>query len=147
MHSNRQFQLLFSVILALPLAAQVDSASLNGTVTDATSATIQGATIEIVSPTTGFRRQVLTGVAGTYQIPGLSIGAYTVTCSKPGFRTVEFKSVDFAVGQPRTIDIRMEVGTVAEAVEVSATLETINRSSAEVGGLIEAAQIKEIPVS
>lgn len=147
MRVNRQFQLLFSIIVALPLAAQVDNASLNGTVTDASSATIQGAVIEIVSPTTGFRRQVLTGVAGTYQIPGLSIGGYTVKCSKPGFRTVEFKEVDFAVGQPRTIDIRMEVGTVSDAVEVSASLETINRSSAEVGGLIEAAQIKEIPVS
>ena len=82
---------------------------------------------------------------GTYQIPGLSIGAYTVTASKAGFRSVEFKNVDLAVGQPRTIDIQMEVGTVAGAVEVNAALETINRTSAEVGGLIESAQIKEIP--
>ena len=90
---------------------------------------------------------MLTGVAGTYQIPGLSIGAYTVTASKAGFRSVEFKNVDLAVGQPRTIDIQMEVGTVAGAVEVNAALETINRTSAEVGGLIESAQIKEIPIS
>ncbi|HEV3197993.1 MAG TPA: TonB-dependent receptor, partial [Bryobacteraceae bacterium] len=93
------------------------------------------------------RRQVLTGVAGTYQIPGLSIGAYTVTASKTGFRPVEFKDVDLAVGQPRTIDVRMEVGSVAEAVEVSAAVETLNRTSAEIGGLIESAQINEIPIS
>ena len=52
-----------------------------------------------------------------------------------------------SVGQPRTIDVRLVVGSVAEAVEVVASLETLNRTSAEIGGLIEPEQIKEIPVS
>ena len=133
--------------LALPVAAQVDQASLNGTVTDASRAVVQGAKVDVVSPTTGIRRQALTGVTGTYQVPGLPIGSYDVTVSKEGFRSAEFKNVELAVGQPRTIDAQLAVGSVSDSVEVTATLETLNRTSAEVGGLIEAEQIKEIPVS
>ena len=77
----------------------------------------------------------------------MAVGIYTVTISREGFKTAEFKNVELAVGQPRTIDARLQVGSVAESVEVTASLETLNRTSAEVGGLIEAEQIKEIPVS
>ena len=55
--------------------------------------------------------------------------------------------MDFSVGQSRTIDARLDVGSTTEAVEVTAPLEAVNRTSAEIGGLIEAEQIKEIPVS
>jgi hypothetical protein len=78
---------------------------------------------------------------------GLAVGVYTITISRPGFRTAEFKNVELSVGQPRTIDAGLQVGSVAESVDVTAALETLNRTSAEVGGLIEAEQIKELPVS
>jgi outer membrane receptor protein involved in Fe transport len=144
MSFRRQIAVLFAV---LPLAAQVDHSSLSGTVTDASGALVQGAKVEVRSSATGFRREMLTGAAGTYQIPAVAIGSYTVTFSKPGFRSAEIKDVELAVGQPRTLDARLEVGAVSDAVEVRASLETLNRTSAEVGGLIEAEQIREIPVS
>jgi outer membrane receptor protein involved in Fe transport len=133
--------------LALPLAAQVDYASLNGTVTDPSGALVQGARVAAVSSATGFRRETTTGAAGTYQMTGLAVGTYAVTVSRDGFKALELKQVELAVGQPRTIDAKLQVGAVADAVEVTASLETLNRTSAEVGGLIEAEQIKEIPVS
>jgi hypothetical protein len=139
--------LVFLGALALPLAAQVDHASLNGTVTDASGALVDRANVEAVSAATGFRRQAMTGTAGAYQISGLPIGVYDVTISKAGFKSVDVKNVELSVGQPRTIDATLAVGPVAESVEVTATAETLNRTSAEVGGLIESEQIKEIPVS
>ena len=144
---KRVFALLFLIGRVLPLSAQVDNASLNGTVMDASRAVIQGARVLAVSSATGFRRETTTSAAGTYQIPGLAVGVYTVTIFKEGFRSADFKNVELAVGQPRTIDARLDVGAVAESVEVNSTIEALNRSSAEVGGLIEAEQIKEIPVS
>src|SRR5438552_3625678 len=124
-----------TLIGSFPLAAQVDHSSLNGTVKDTSGAVIQGAKVEAVSSATGLRRQTMTGDAGTYEIPLLPIGTYRITFSKPGFKSAEFKDVDFAVNQPRTIDARLDVGSVNEAVEVHAALETLNRTSAEVGGL------------
>jgi len=134
------------LFLCLPLVAQVDHASLSGTVTDASSAVVQGASVATVSIETGFRRQTTTGTSGTYQIPGLPIGNYTVTFSKQGFKPVEIKDVELAVGQPRTVDARLQVGATTDTVEVTAEIQTLNRTNAEVGGLVDAEQIKEIPV-
>jgi hypothetical protein len=131
----------------MPLMAQVDRASLNGVVTDASGAVVPGAKVETVSSGTGFQRQTTTGAGGTYQIPGLAIGKYSVAISKDGFKSVSFKDVDFTVGQSRTIDARLEIGSTTVSVEVTAPLEAVNRSSAEIGGLIESEQIKQIPVS
>jgi hypothetical protein len=124
----------------------VDHASLSGTVTDASGAVVQNATVETLSIETGFRRQTITGTGGTYEIPGLPIGVYSVTFSKQGFKPTQVNSVELVVGQPRTIDASLQVGVTTETVEVTGTLETVNRSSAEVGGSVEAAQIKDLPV-
>jgi hypothetical protein len=145
--SQRLRSLALLVFACLPVVAQVDHASLSGTVTDSSGAVVQGAKVESVSAETGFRRQTTTGSGGTYQIPGLPIGAYTVTFSKEGFKPTEFKGVELAVGQPRTVDASLQVGGTSETVVVTAEVQTLNRTSAEVGGLVEAAQIKEIPVS
>jgi hypothetical protein len=135
---------LYAVSAAL---AQTDRSSLSGTITDPSGAVVEGARVEAVSNADGLRRSALTGAAGTYHIEALGIGTFTVTISKTGFRSAEVKGVELAVGQPRTLDARLEVGAIAEAVEVQAVFETMNRTSAEVGGLIEPEQIKEIPVS
>lgn len=135
------------LLFARTLAAQVDSVALSGAVTDASGAIIQDAKIEAVSSATGLRREATTNARGVYQIPALPIGPYKVTITKEGFKPLEFQNVEIAVGQPRTIDARMEVGTISETIQVTATLETVNRTSAEVGGLIQAEQIKEIPIS
>ncbi|HJZ95504.1 MAG TPA: TonB-dependent receptor [Candidatus Solibacter sp.] len=141
-----KLRIILYLATVLPLAAQIDQGSLNGTVKDASGAAIAGATVEARSASTGVRRQSVTGPAGAYQIPMLPVGAYTVTIAKPGFRTSEYKDIEIAIGQ-RTIDVQLAVGAVTESVEVTAVAEAVNRTSAEVGGLIEAEQIKEIPVS
>jgi hypothetical protein len=140
-------KLLILLALNFPVLGQVDHASLNGAVIDASRAVVPGATVEAVSSTTGLRRQTTTGSAGTYQIPALPIGVYTLTVSKAGFHAAEFKDVELTVGQARTIDVQLAVGAVSEAVEVTALSQDFNRTSAEVGGLIGSEQIKEIPVS
>jgi outer membrane receptor protein involved in Fe transport len=153
MTANRHYALRFVSILstiimpALPLAAQVDQVAISGTVTDSSGAAVQGAKIELLSPATGLHRETTTNTTGIYHLPALQIGNYKITISKEGFKSVEFSNVELSVGQPRTIDVRLEVGTISTTVQVTATVETLNRSSAEVGGLIEAEQIKQIPIS
>ncbi len=135
------------IVLVVPLKAQVDQAAISGTVTDASGAVVQAAKIELLSPATGLHRETTTNTAGIYQFPALPIGAYRVSISKDGFNSVEIPNVELSVGQPRTIDVRLEVGRISSTVQVSAIVETLNRTSAEVGGLVEAEQIKAIPIS
>ena len=134
-------------ILALPLVAQVDQAALSGAVSDASGAMVPGARIELLSSANGLHRETVTDAVGIYNFPALPIGSYKIAVSKEGFSTVEIPRVELSVGQPRTIDVRLEVGNISSAVQVATTVETLNRSSAEVGGLIDAEQIKAIPIS
>ncbi len=50
------------------------------------------------------------------------------------------------MGQPRTIDAKLSVGSATATVDVTASLETMNRTNAEVGGMVEPVQIKELPI-
>src|SRR5499433_1785874 len=150
---NRRFAFRFVsvlstiIMLVLPLAAQVDQAAISGTVTDSTGAAVQGAKIELLSPATGLHRETTTNTTGIYHLPALQIGNYKITVSKEGFKSVEFPNVELSVGQPRTIDVRLEVGTISSTVQVPTKVEAVNRTSAEVGGLVDAEQIKAIPIS
>ncbi|HEY4378706.1 MAG TPA: TonB-dependent receptor [Acidobacteriaceae bacterium] len=125
--------------------AQYDRATLNGTVTDGSGAVIPKVKIDLVSVATGFVRETVTGSRGTYQVPALPVGVYDITMSKEGFKPEVLSNVDFAVGQTRTIDAKLQVGTHTEVVEVEAA-EALNRSSAEVGVVIGSEQIKDIPL-
>src|SRR5207237_10390260 len=77
----------------LPLAAQVDRATINGTVSDTSGAVVPHAKIAVVAPSTGFRRETMAGATGAYTVPGLPIGAYDVIVSHTGFETVELKGL------------------------------------------------------
>ena len=135
------------IMLSSSLAAQVDRASLTGTITDSTEAVIGGARIEVVSSSTGFQRQTTSTDAGTFQLSGLPIGIYKVTVEKPGFRTMTIDNVVLSVGQERTIDAQLQIGGITAEVEVSTALEPLNRSSAEVGAVIDSNQIRDVPLN
>ena len=134
---------LFS--FAATALAQVDRATLNGTVTDGSGAVVQNVKIELDSPATGLHREAATNSRGTYQVPALPIGTYKITMSKEGFKPEVLQGVAFQVGKARTIDARLQVGARTEVVEVNAQ-EALNRSSAEVGIVIESQQIQKIPL-
>ena len=126
---------------------QVDRATLSGTVTDATGATMAGAEVTVVAGATGFRRTGLTGVGGAYQLPGLPVGQYTVSVAKQGFNTVKIEQVVLGVGQSRTVDVQLVVGTVNTAVEVVAEVTPLEQKNAEIGTVIGEQQIRNIPLN
>ena len=149
---GRRFRLLppiASLIIMLPLslAAQVDRGSIGGTVTDPSGAVVEGARVELLSPATSLRRETVTNAAGIYGFPALPLGVYNISVTREGFAAFKMVNIALSVGQPRTIDMLLEVGTVSGSVEVTASLQPLNRSSAELGGLVDADQIKGIPIS
>jgi len=133
------------VLVSLPLIAQ-DRAAINGTVTDPSGALIGGANAQLQSPDTGLHRESLTNESGIYEFPSLPVGSYTITITKPGFKPFVIRTVDLLYAQTRTLDARLDVGTTTETAEVTATVEALNRTNGELGGVIEAPQIREIPI-
>jgi outer membrane receptor protein involved in Fe transport len=138
--------LSFSVSLPIFSYAQ-DRAAINGAITEPATALVANATVELRSTSTGLHRVVLTNDVGLYEITALPVGSYTITIAKTGFKPLTIDQIDLRYGETRTIDTKLEIGGTAETVQVSATAEALDRTNAEVGGVIESAQIKETPVS
>ena len=143
--SNRVV-VLFCLSSIAVLSAQ-DRAAISGAVTDASGSLVAAAEVELKSNATGVRHVTVTTERGLYEVNALPVGTYTITITKPGFKPTTVEQVDVRYGETRTIDARLEVGGTSEIVEVTATAEVLNRTNAEVGGVIESPQIKEIPVS
>ena len=127
--------------------AQVDRSALNGTVQDPSGVGIPDSTITIESKATGFKRETKTSAIGSYQFLALPIGQYTVTINKAGFNPVKFDAVALAVGQSRTLDAKLSIGTVSSAVEVIASATPLEQTNAELGVAIGAEQIRNIPLN
>lgn len=138
---------LVAAALALPAFSQVDRATLSGVVTDSTGASIQGASVEIVSPGTGLKRSVQTNGSGAYTLSLLPIGVYSVTASQAGFRTVTMKDVRLGVGDNRTLDIAMQVSNIETSVTVEDTIAPMESTSAVVGTVIGGQQMREMPLN
>ncbi|MBL8234379.1 MAG: carboxypeptidase regulatory-like domain-containing protein, partial [Bryobacterales bacterium] len=141
------FRLAALVCLVFPLVAQVDRATLTGTVTDASIASISGVAVLVEAPATGFRRETITSSAGVYNLPGLPVGVYKVTFSKNGFNPTSVDTVNLTVGQTRTLDTQLAVGAVATTVEITDSVAALEQTNAEIGVAISEQQIKNIPLN
>ena len=74
-----------ALVSGVRLHAQVES-GINGTVADATGASLPGATVTVENPSTGFTTSTTANSSGDFTIPGLNPGHYTVTATSAGFK-------------------------------------------------------------
>ena len=75
---------LFVAVLSSYLAAQLSTATISGTITDATGAVVTKAEITVTQPATGYLRQTVSGSAGDYSLPLLPPGSYEMKVHSPG---------------------------------------------------------------
>ena len=136
---------MLTVTAQVAVFAQVDRAALEGAVTDTTGATIVGANVKTLAVDTGVTRQKQTNSSGYYRFPGLAVGRYTVTVTAAGFSTKVIQEVVIQVGQTRTLDVELNVGTVTERIEVEASNAPSERSSADASTVISSDQIAHLP--
>ncbi|MFN0169770.1 MAG: TonB-dependent receptor domain-containing protein [Bryobacteraceae bacterium] len=140
--------LLLVLFATVPsLQAQVDRASLSGTVTDGSGSIISDAVVAVESEANGFRRETRTNGQGVYQMPGLPVGTYMVSMRMTGFGPVTFDNVVMAVGQARVLDAQLTVGAVSQAIEISAATTPLEQTNAEIGTAIAEQQIRSIPLN
>jgi hypothetical protein len=117
----RTFALLFLVALvAMPVAAQEQRASIEGVVKDASGAVLPGVTVEAKNLSVGSVVTATTDERGTYRFPALAPGNYEITAALQGFNTAKSQPVRLALGQLKTIDMALTVGGVTENVVVTA---------------------------
>ena len=134
-------------LAAVPLHAQEGRASINGTVRDQSGAFIPGSTVTVREAATGQSRTATTTSNGTYVVPLLPVGTYSVTCSHAGFATVTNSGVTITADQLATVDCNLSVGGVNQSVEVSAAAEALNTTNGTIGQVISQTPIVELPLN
>jgi hypothetical protein len=144
---NNTLRLLVISLFCVTAAIAQDRASITGTVTDSSGAVIPKASISLLAPATQLRRQTTSNANGIYVFSSLPVGSYSVTVNSKSFKPLTVDAVDLLYGQVRTVDAHLQVGSPTEQVEVTASAEALNQTSAEQGIVIEAPQIADIPLN
>ena len=138
--------LILSLILAAPLVAQNTTGRIIGTVSAADGA-VPGAVVVVTDNQTKRERTVTATGDGTFEVPQLEFGTYTVTITAPGFKTFSAADVKIDAGREYPLKAQLEVGQVTEEVTVTAGAEQINASNAELSTTVTEQQIKELPLN
>ncbi|HXS01958.1 MAG TPA: TonB-dependent receptor, partial [Pyrinomonadaceae bacterium] len=138
--------LLLSLSGPPALAQSGSTGSIAGTISDPTSAVVPGATITIKNNATSQEFTATSAGNGTFTVPALISGTYTVTIAAPGFKTTILPNVKVDVGTPSSVNVTLEVGVPTETVQiVDAAGELIQTQSATVGTTITGRQIVDQP--
>ena len=132
----------FFVIFATQALAQ--EATILGTVTDPTGATVANATIAITNTDTGVSRTSPTNGDGQYVAPDLVIGHYTVHATAAGFKAAERKGITLDVNDRTRVDFKLEVGSAQETVTVEANAVTVQTDTGEVSNVITGQQVTQL---
>ncbi len=135
--------LLFGV--SMIANAQTVSGTLRGTVTDANGAVIPNATIKVRHKETGLERTVTTLDDGSYHIPFLPIGDYSLESTRTDFNRVIRSNVTVGLNQSTVVNIRLDPAVTGE-VTVTDEAAPINTTNAQIAGTLSASQIEERPV-
>ena len=96
---------------------------------------------------TKLTRTTTSSAVGTYDIPELPVGNYTITFEHAGFKSLTFVDVEETVGRTRTLNATLPVSGGDERVEVSASSAELDQTSDALGGRIEPEQAKELPLN
>lgn len=147
----RSFQLRRAVVLlalfsSFSLYAQGPSATVVGSVQDATGAALPGASLKIVNINTSETRQAVSSETGEFTVPGLAPGEYEIVVEKQGFHTLRQSGITLQVDQTARFNFKLEVGSVSESVEVHAEAPLINTENATKGEVIATEEMVEMPL-
>ena len=130
MPSRVVLAVLTTVILALPITASAQEATLTGQVTDATGAVLPGVVVRAIHEATGTTTEVVTDGRGGFRIP-TRIGAHQITAQLAGFATVTRTGLSLSVGQEIVVNLQMAPSTVQETVTVTGEAPLVNPTANE----------------
>ena len=128
------------------MAAQVTTADVLGTVTDASGAVVPGAKATLQNLDTGVTRTTDVSSSGAYLFTLLPIGRYSVKIEAQGFKTFSVTEFTLATGDRTRVDAHMEVGALSESVQVEAQAAALQTDSSTVGSLVTQRAVQDLPL-
>ena len=145
---NRAVRVLGIMIwLLMPAlaSAQQGTTEVRGQVTDAQGAVLPGVSVVVRNQDTGMFRETATNADGTFFVSGITPGMYQIEAELQGFKKYSRKDFRLEIGKTGTADIRLDVGTLTETIEVRGESPIVDVTSKEVGGSVTARELVELP--
>src|SRR5579872_2494476 len=136
-----------STVISLPLRAQVAGGTLSGTITDPSGAVVPNAEVVITNSATGISRNVTTNADGFYSAANLLPGSYEVSVSATGFNTEVKKGIVINVGAQPVFNLILQIGAVANRVEVTTEAPTVQLTSSDISATVNATTVRELPLN
>jgi hypothetical protein len=137
---------LAAFVLLHPAGAQQTLGSINGTVFDSSGAAVSGAKVTVTDAEIGYTRTTTASKSGFYQVFNLPPGTYKVTATHAGFETTNVLGIGVKEAQATTADVKIKVGQVSTAVDVTAN-PLLNATDATNGYTLSTQQIQMTPLA
>jgi hypothetical protein len=138
---------VLSLSLSLVFGQAGGEATLTGAVKDASGAVIPNVQVTVTNTGTGLTTKTTTASNGTYMVPQLPVGDYTVVFSRTGFRSLTRNGIVLTASSVTTVDAMLPVGKVVQNVTVSANAEMIQTGTSTLGSLISQRAVLELPLN
>src|ERR1700758_3028140 len=134
------------VFIACGNALAQTTGTLLGIVSDQNGAVVPSATVRANNTDTGFTVTVKASPEGSYLIPLLPLGHYSISVEVSGFKTFTRSGVLVPVGQDIRVDVKMEVGEVSQTVDVVSDAVNIETANATLGATVDKASLNGLPL-
>ncbi|MDX2270082.1 MAG: carboxypeptidase regulatory-like domain-containing protein [Bryobacter sp.] len=151
-HSQNPIAPVFALLLAslalVPAAwSQLQTGNLSGTITDAQGAVVAGAKVEVRNTGTNAVFRTQSNDRGDFNAPQQAIGVYQISVEAQGFKRAVRTGITLQVNQNARIDVQLEVGQVADTVEVTGEAPLVDTGSATLGTVIENRRVTDLPLN
>ena len=139
--------LLFVIMSASALIAQTATGEVNGTVTDPNGAAVPGAVVKLINQATKIETEVTANQSGYFTFVNVKPAAYTLGVEHQGFKRSLTPAFNVGVSEVVTQNVALTVGEVAEVVEVTASAELVQRTSTDLGTVINERAVEDLPLN
>ena len=141
------FVLLVLLLLSRPTLAQSTAGRILGTLSDPSGAAVAGATVIVTDAQRGTSRTVTTDETGSYAVPDLQPGTYSIHVQAKGFKSVERPNLQIEVASDVRADFALQPGNVTEVLTVVEDVPLVNTTSATLGGTLSNKEINDLPLN
>ena len=141
------FVLVAILLLVCGSASAQTTGTLVGVVSDQNGSVVPSATVRATNTDTGFTVTVKPSSEGSYLIPLLPLGHYSISAEASGFKTFARSGVLVPVGQNIRVDVTLTVGTVDQTVNVASSAVNIETTNATIGATIDSASLNSLPLN
>jgi hypothetical protein len=135
------------VLVPAPGSAQALYGAITGTVTDTSGAGVPGANVSAINAGTGLKLDAVTDADGNYTFRNLLPGSYDLHAALQGFRELRQTGLRVSAGNPVRVDLKLEVGAMAETVNVVSETTLLQTEKADLSFEVSSKEVTNLPLN